>query len=307
MQLIDEIIDLAVNDNTSLSTLLRKCLVLSYRLKNERLKVWAEKELDGYKEDAALPDYRETHTHSKGHFWGSMGTKIENYPIPTVVLKKEHQALVEKASLREGIAAYQLDPEQKKKRGYWSIPWSPNLVAMYQSAFFQGEYVLVSAWQEVPASFIAGLNGTIRNRVLGFALELQQELGSAADDPAALSPDRVDRTVIAYIFGGHVVIADRVEDVTQVGSVVVMQGDLTSLTEALKQLGADKADVQALENAIEEDRTGKPSPTLGQRTLGWIQDAALKLASKGGDAALDVAKAQMTAELTRLVSQFLFG
>jgi hypothetical protein len=142
---------------------------------------------------------------------------------------------------------------------------------------------------------------------LKFALELQDELGSVGDDPAALPPDRLDQTVITNIFGGHVVIADRVENLTQAKSVVVMQGDLTSLTEALKRLGADKADVQALENAIEEDRTGKPSPTLGQRTVGWIQDAALKLASKGGDAALDVAKAQMTAELTRLVSQFLTG
>jgi hypothetical protein len=44
---------------------------------------------------------------------------------------------------------------------------------------------------------------------------------------------------------------------------------------------------------------------LGNRTLGWIQSAAIKLASKGGDAALDVAKAQVTAELTKLVSQFL--
>jgi hypothetical protein len=47
MQLIDEIIELAVDDRTSLSVLLRKCLVLSHRLKNERLKAWAEKELDG--------------------------------------------------------------------------------------------------------------------------------------------------------------------------------------------------------------------------------------------------------------------
>ena len=50
-----------------------------------------------------------------------------------------------------------------------------------------------------------------------------------------------------------------------------------------------------------------PDATVGRRTLGWIQGAVLKLASGAGDAALDLAKAQMTAELTRLVSQFLHG
>ena len=124
MQLLEEIIELAVDDNGSLSALLRKCLVLSFRLKNERLRMWADKELD-YTGDDALPDYREAHTHSKGHFWGSMGSKIENYAIPTVVLDEEHRELVEKAFLREGIAAYQLEPGQKKKGGYWAIPWSP--------------------------------------------------------------------------------------------------------------------------------------------------------------------------------------
>jgi hypothetical protein len=102
------------------------------------------------------------------------------------------------------------------------------------------------------------------------------------------------------------VIAGRVDDVTQAGSIVVIKGDEATLTKALGQLGADSGDVQALRSAIAEDATAQlPTPGLGHRTSGWITDAAIRLASKGGDAALDVAKAQMTAELTRLVSQFL--
>jgi hypothetical protein len=94
--------------------------------------------------------------------------------------------------------------------------------------------------------------------------------------------------------------------VTQAGAIVVVKGDLTSLTDALARLGvADKGEVQALRKAIAEDSTAQVSPGLGQRTLDWIRGAAFKLASKAGDAALDVAKAQMAAELTRFVSQFL--
>jgi AbiTii-like protein len=301
MKLLDEIVDLAVEGETSLPVLLRKCLVLSHRLKNERLKVWTQNELDGYTNDDALPDYRVTNTNSKGIFFGAFGSKIENQPIPTLVLKEHHRALVEIAHLRSPIASYQLGT--KGDEGQWRIPWSPNLVALYQAKFYEGAYVLVSAWQELPTTFIAALLDTVRNRVLRLALELQEELGSVGDDPAALRPERIDQTVITNIFGGHVVIAGRVRDVTQAGSVVVIEGDLASLKEALAGLGTAKRDVRALEAALKEDRALKAelgadavastaSPGIGQRTLGWIQSAAIKLASKGGDAALDVAKAK---------------
>jgi hypothetical protein len=301
MKLLDEIVDQAVDGETSLSVLLRKCLVLSHRLKNERLKAWAEKELDGYANDDELPDYRVTNINSKGVFFGAFGSKIENQPIPTVVLKEHHRALVEKAHFRDPIASY----DTKGEDGQWIIPWSPNLVAAYQKKFYEGSYVLASAWQEVPTTFIVALLDTVRNRVLKLALELQEELGSAGDDLAALPTERIDQTVITNIFGGHVVIAGQVQEVTQAGSVVVIKGDLASLNEALARLGAAKSDVRALEDALAEDAAITASPGLGHRTLGWIQSAAIKLASKSGDAALDVAKAQVTSELTKLVSQFL--
>ena len=158
------------------------------------------------------------------------------------------------------------------------------------------KYQLPSLW------LFSTQSGIVSSRL---ALELQEELGSAGDDLAVLPPERIDQTVITNIYGGHVVIAGRVEDVMQAGSVVVIKGDLASLNEALARLGAAKSDVRALEEAIAEDAAAPASPGLGHRTLGWIQSAAIKLARKGGDAALDVAKAEVTAELTKLVSQFL--
>ena len=89
MRLVDEIIDVAVDDKTSLPVLLRKCLVLAHRLKNERLQRWVKKELDGYADDDALPDYRQTNAISKGVFFGPTGLELTNYPIPTVVLNEQ--------------------------------------------------------------------------------------------------------------------------------------------------------------------------------------------------------------------------
>jgi hypothetical protein len=147
----------------------------------------SEPDQGGYANDDALPDYRVTNTNSKGILFGAFGSKIQNQPIPTLVLKEHHRALVEVAHLRSPIASYQLGT--KGEEGEWRIPWSPNLVAIYQAKFYEGAFALVSAWQELPTIFIAALLDTVRNRVLRLALELQEELGSVGDDPAALRPE----------------------------------------------------------------------------------------------------------------------
>ncbi len=57
MKLLDEIIAHAVDSKEPVSVLLRKYLVLAYQLKNDRLKAWIEKELDGYQPADDIPEY----------------------------------------------------------------------------------------------------------------------------------------------------------------------------------------------------------------------------------------------------------
>jgi hypothetical protein len=72
-----------------------------------------------------------------------------------------------------------------------------------------------------------------------------------------------------------------------------------------EKLGIGKGDVRGLENAIVEDAAIPAAKGIGSKTRDWITTAALKVVGKAGDAALEVAKAQMAAELTKLVSGFL--
>ena len=48
MRLVDEIIQMASDSEEPLSNVLRKCPVLAFELKNETLKAWVEKELNGF-------------------------------------------------------------------------------------------------------------------------------------------------------------------------------------------------------------------------------------------------------------------
>src|SRR4051794_40500878 len=117
MQLLSDIIDLSVSSKEPLSVLLRKCLVLSAKLKNDRLKIWATKELGGYAPDDELPDYRILSVHSAGHFSGPFGAEIRNRPLPLAILREEHRKIVELAYLSEPIAAYEALLEKLNKKG----------------------------------------------------------------------------------------------------------------------------------------------------------------------------------------------
>jgi hypothetical protein len=61
--LIDEIINMAADGKHQLPDALRKCLILAFELKNDKLKEWAEKELNGYNRGDIISEYRKTILH----------------------------------------------------------------------------------------------------------------------------------------------------------------------------------------------------------------------------------------------------
>jgi AbiTii len=295
MKLLEEIIDLAASDNGSVATLLRKCLVLAHRLKNDRLKTWAEKELNGYERDDEVPEYRKTAIGAKGFFVGAFGAQINNQPIPPAVLKKEHRRFAESVVLFQPIASYD-DVDGNSK---FVIEWPPNLTLLYQSSFFEG-YNLNRAWQEIPGSVIRGLIDTIRTRILRFALELKDDLGMVGDDPAELPRERIDQIVVNYIFGGTTVIASK--EFTQINTIEIDKGDWTALAEVLdKRLGVATPEISKLKSALDQDSKDAPTPGLGRRTMDWMK----QLGKKSGELALTVGVDVAKKEATNLILQYL--
>lgn len=90
MSLLQEIQADAISSDVELSTLLRKCKVLSARLNNDEFKDWVDSELNGYQNVANLPSYRINHVHSKGNFSGSFGSGLNNADIPLSCIPKEY-------------------------------------------------------------------------------------------------------------------------------------------------------------------------------------------------------------------------
>lgn len=288
MKLLDSIIESVTETKEPISDILRRCLVLAHKLKNETFKEWVQQELNGYSADAELPDYRIGHGTALGIFMGAGGASIENQPLASAVLKEEHRHFATSISLHEAIAAY----EGAERNIIYRVPWPADLVAMYQRKYIQ-HYALASAWMPIPGTMMLGMIDTIRTRVLMLCLEIQTELPDDVERPTeAIPAEKIERMVQINIYGGN----NNVGDHGTINANTVIAGDLVSLKAALSGLGLGPGDADELKEAVEADAKEPGQKTgLGRRTLEWISKGALAVGKGGLAIGGEVAKATLTA------------
>jgi hypothetical protein len=209
--------------------------------------------------------------YSKGNFTGLGGARITHRPLPLGVIDEKWRELLT-TKLVQPIAAYEAYLNSGKNENP-SINWPPDMIVHFQEAFSEN-FVLSSAWQEVPLSTMIGICEEVRNRLLQFALEIKSELGDVDDKVAAVPPENVQKVVTNVILGGVNIFGGTVGNITQIGSIQV--GDLAGLIDALTQLKIGDAEIDKLKAAIDADRQG-----FGTRTKEWIKKAG-KFVVQGG-------------------------
>ncbi len=293
MGLLDEIVKAITETDEKTSSILRKCLVLSYKLRNDALKSWASKELNGYdREDPDLPEYRRIVAPAKGMFIGAFRA-IDSQPIPSAMLKEEHRHFAETALLTQPLVAYEsADPTKSAQ-----IPWSANLVGLYQSTFFEGDMALNRAWQDIPGPSLAGVVDTVRTRMLTFVLELQEQVVGEDVEVEALPRSTVQTLVQMTVIGGTNVFGN----VEQFAAQTVQVGDAQSLRGTLAAMGYDHQQLDALESDIAADQQECGDRSLGKRTREWITKNA-KAAGKG---AVKIGGDVATTVITEAVKRYL--
>ena len=91
-----------------LPSLLRKCRVLAQRLNNSDLKSWVVNELEGYKEEDKLPDYRILgHGLLLGHYFGAFGAQLKNIQIPVSAIMEEYRQDIVETKVTQGVREIQ--------------------------------------------------------------------------------------------------------------------------------------------------------------------------------------------------------
>lgn len=294
--LLDDIINAAVDSKQPLPDILRKCLLLGHELKNERLKEWANQELNGYKSGEDVPDYRIIPAMAKGNFYGPFQAAYLNHPIPSLILQEEHRRFAEKVYLVQSVSAYAdvlKDPEPSRSVVHFN--WDPNLVTYYQSRLMKQGFNLHAAWQEVPANAIAEMLDTVRNRTLNMALQIKDELGTSYTDLRKINSIEKQAGIQNIIFqntGGSTNVAFGEASVNASGQVqvVINQGDRKALDEVLSRAGVDAVALQKLTQAIQGDGGKSPGSNVGK----WIKENAGKVLSGGVKVGVSIGQQLLT-------------
>lgn len=164
MSLLREIQNAAIDSNTELAVLLRKCKVLAARLGNPDFKQWVERELSGYDDISALPDYRILTVNSKGHFSGPFQSGIRNADIPLMSIDEKFREHLALSYLGQGVAS--MENLIKSANGNTlHEPWNPDLVAYVGQNIYQNMNCM-QAWKVIPVTGIVAALDAVRNRIL---------------------------------------------------------------------------------------------------------------------------------------------
>ena len=269
MSLLREIQNGAVETSSDLESLLRKCRVLATRLKHEELKNWVQSELDGYPGGTPVPSYRKFHLASYGHFSGAFGSGIRNAPIPEISIPEKYRENLTHVEMRQGVSSLRSLAENCDE-SVIQLAWPANAFALFGDKIVD-RMVLVQAWAGLPKNDINGILSTVRNRILSFALEIEEvnpEAGEAAPGVTPVPKETVTRLVNNNFYGavGNVGTG---EGFTQTATLNVQQGDFRTLAAVLKDTGIADLDLKDLEGALHSD----PAPTgrsFGKRVSSWV-------------------------------------
>lgn len=203
MSFIEEIQNAAVDSNTDLATLLRKCKLLAARLGSQPLENWLLWESNGYPDEVEVPNYRIWPLEVKGQFFGPFGSEIQNVPIPLACLPERARDHYRNYKSRQSIASIE-EMLRLNEGGILVVSTSDLAVTLGKKVY--RNYNCVRAWAEFSIGHPIELLNAVRNRILDFAIAVWKESPTAGEQPGLsdkkIEPDRVTQIFYNIVYLG---------------------------------------------------------------------------------------------------------
>lgn len=292
MSLIHDIQAAAISQTTDIPTLLRMCKLLAARISHQQFGDWVDRELNGYPDVDALPDYRVVQVESYGSFIGSFA-RADRMQIPVSVLPQQLQKRYRHAYMGSSISAYAalIDGD---KTGSLHEPWPLNL-AIHHASKIMHDMQCVSAWKEIPIGAVVRLLDSVKTRVLGFAIDLEREAPSAGDTPIGslppLSSEKMTQIFNTNITGNVGNVSNSGENYSQTATTHVQTGNWESLEKQLAEFGIKPADSDGMRAELEQAAASGSDQEKAKVAGTWIGRLASKAAGGAAGVGLEVAAA----------------
>lgn len=176
MSILIEIQNDCINSNVQLSDLLRKCLYLAHKIKNENFIRWVNDELNGYKNTDELPEYRILNCVVKGDF--SDGFNMwKNYPID--ITKFPEPVRKNYGVMRVANSVSSIEELTSHDSIIMERPWDAHIVSLISKCFVHQD--VMSIWSESPAHLYTAILDGIKTRILQFTLEVESKISNIED------------------------------------------------------------------------------------------------------------------------------
>lgn len=200
ISLLQQIKDATVDPTFKTADVLRLCKILANRLNHQAFKEWVDKEVNGYKREDELPDYRILKNLScRGDFFGSFGSGVRNALIPLANIPKDFRESASLRYVRNSASALENDVNQANQNNISIMRsiWPADLVVRLNYIVY--EYMVCGeAWTDIPTSAFVAILDTIKNRILDFVLAIEAEVAEVGE--VDISKEAVSEKVINYIF-----------------------------------------------------------------------------------------------------------
>ena len=274
--LLQQIEEEAVDSKSDVASLLRKCQVLAARLRNDSLKEWIRYELNGYSNTSELPEYRVVPCQSIGIFYGQ-GMTLKNAPIPEMCIPETIREGFGSMRFHQGVGL--LQDLLANNPGTLISPWPSDVIAMLAQSVYGGMEML-NAQRECPSGAVVKILETIRNRILDFVLELEEDCPDAGEAIGATKLDskKINQMVTNNIFRGVSNVALQCETVTQNNTVNVEKGNWELLEKLLQGIKIDEEQIRELKDILQKEPP-KSKTDFGTRLSGWFGAICAKAAS----------------------------
>jgi hypothetical protein len=158
--LVDELQFDALNGAVSVSSLLRKVLLVAAKLEVSDIPEWVNKELSGYGDDDSLPPYR--------ILYGTVNAKTFQGWIPVQFPTNEMQDKASRISMYDPVA--EIEALIRRENGTLVAGFPPEFQRLLRKMFEQNaEFIRV-----IEQTHLTGILDEIRNQVLRWAIALDK-------------------------------------------------------------------------------------------------------------------------------------
>ncbi|HCH7930728.1 TPA: hypothetical protein NHU00_000620 [Proteus mirabilis] len=247
MSILIEIQNDCINSKVQLSDLLRKCLYLAHKIKNENFIRWVNDELNGYKNTDEIPEYRILNCVVKGDF--TDGYNIwKNYPID--ITKFPEPVQKNYGVMRVANSVSSIEELTSHDSIMMERPWDTHIVSLISKGFTHQDVMRI--WSESPAHLYTAILDGIKTRILQFTLEVESKISNIEDIKLSNLNDE-QKEKIAHIFNtniyGNANVANASENFNQ--NLQVQSHDLIDkLLSELLEIKKQGKDTQIIDDII---------------------------------------------------------